>query len=650
MINQDEIFGNTTKAFSVETLMKYSKQDKNSKDFKFTKTKNYFLSYFAKSFGDTRYFYEPQEEGDGLIESLTKEQAKTKIEQIPVIYYNQEGDAENDDNEETKKSKKFNLAKWFIEQHHTTYSISSDPRSSRFFESKKTGRKFINLSKGFLHKNAKKFNEYSDKQKKNVELIINHIVNVWNSGNKVAGDYTLNWLAHALTGHKMETAIFLKSGEGTGKSIIVDFIIQNVIGTALGLSTSRARELMKFNAQLLGKVFLCLEELPASTKSEWFSISDFLKDLITGSSIDIEKKYSDVVQTVNLISLIIMTNNENTIKFGKDARRYHMADISHDKVGNSEYFTTLENAMTKETGEVFFAWLLERYETTKDTFNCSEVPLTESKIEMKIRNLSPLLKYVKEECIAKKTGLFDSSKRHHKLEISKLKELINVVENKECYKSTQVMNQAVKAEIPILKVVEYGKNKTHHIEPTDFQTLYDFFVKKGYWSEKFDKFETIDDEPLEEEKKIDYREMYEAQYNKTLELEAQIKKLQELLNKKEEPQQQVEMKSTKVVEIKSNKTVSTISDLDEDLRQMEEEEARKTKLKVKKVIVIDDGEEIQQAPKPTAKQQETKKSVSRKLTKAEFAEIEKQVVIQDEEEDDIQFEIKPTSKLTNFFN
>ena len=39
MINQDELFGKVTKAFTVATLMKTSEEDKKNKDFNFTKTK-----------------------------------------------------------------------------------------------------------------------------------------------------------------------------------------------------------------------------------------------------------------------------------------------------------------------------------------------------------------------------------------------------------------------------------------------------------------------------------------------------------------------------------------------------------------------------------------------------------------------------------
>ena len=102
----------------------------------------------------------------------------------------------------------FNLKEWFMKSHYQTYKINSDPRCSRFYVSTKTDQAFINLFKGFLHKTIKKYDSYPQNIKDDVEKIINHITNVWNSGNEECSEFCLNFLAHALTGHKMQTALF----------------------------------------------------------------------------------------------------------------------------------------------------------------------------------------------------------------------------------------------------------------------------------------------------------------------------------------------------------------------------------------------------------------------------------------------------------
>lgn len=474
IIKQSSVFGNTRKAFNVETL-KNKIAEGVANDHLFIEAKKYFLTYFAKSLDDNYYQFEPQEdEEEGRI--ANRENLNSIWMKFPKFYefINKDG-----------KSQRFFLRDWFETEHNDTFKVSSDPRASRFYTSQVTEQQYINLSKGFLHKNRKPFASYEKRVQDNVMKVLNHIKTVWNSNNAINYEFCLNFLAHALTGHKMQVALFLKSGEGTGKSIIIDFIIKHVIGEALGLSTPRAQQLMKFNAQLLGKVFVCLEELPTGSKNEWHSVSDYLKDLITGSKIDIEKKYSDCIQTVNYMSLILLTNNENTIKFGKDIRRYMMCDVSHDKVGDSEYFDNFIKICTRETGEAFFMWLLERYESTKN-FNPTECPITDAKMEMKERNLTPLLKYIKREYVATKQGLCDPEQKHKMIRLNTIKGEINIEYGQ--HMTTQAFHIALKTDLPIVKVITYGKNKELYIEPISFNGLSAWFIKKGFWNETFDEY------------------------------------------------------------------------------------------------------------------------------------------------------------------
>ena len=486
-INQNEIFGNTKKAFNLSTLNAFAESDLVS-DHTFDKTKKYFLTYFAKSLNDVFYEFQPQEdEEDGHIvnrEHLNGVWASI-MKELSYIEHN--------------RKITFNLKEWFMKSHYQTYKINSDPRCSRFFTSTTTDQAFINLSKGFLHKTYKKFESYDQNIKDDVQRVINHITNVWNSGNTECSEFCLNFLAHALTGHKMNVALFLKSGEGTGKSIILEFIINHVIGEALGLSTPRVQQLMKFNSQLLGKIFICLEELPTASKSEWHSVADYLKDLITGSKIDIEKKFQDCIQTVNLMSLVILTNNENTIKFGKDARRYMMCDVSHDKVGNTDYFNKLVKSCNRQTGEAFFMWLTERYESTKDFKNVIECPLTDAKREMKQKNLTPILRHIKDEYVSKRCGLNNPDIKHNMIKLNDLKDDINI--KFALNMTTTSFHTCLKCDIPIIETLIYGANKHLYIKPVSTEKLLQFFIKKGFWCTTNDAYDCdkndVEESPLD---------------------------------------------------------------------------------------------------------------------------------------------------------
>jgi hypothetical protein len=535
MINQTTLFATNKKAFTLIKLNQFLHEDSAPTD-DFIKAKKYFLKYFAKSLDDYFYKYEPSEfDNEGQIHKI--QSLKSVFDQIPTIEY-KIGDSD--------KKRRFDLRQWFMKSHYDTYSIGGDPRQDRFYISKKTGRNYINLCKGFMHKNRRKYTSFSDHVKSKVEKIIDHIYSVWNSDDKASGDYTMKWLAHACTGHKMKTALFLKSGEGTGKSIVVEFLLQHVIGPALGIITQRANQLAKFNFQLLNKILLCLEELPSGGKSEWHSISDYLKDIITGGTMDIEKKFEDAYQIANIISLIIITNNENSLRFGKDIRRYHMCDVSHDKVGDTEYFNDLHNALDRETGEAFFWYLTELYENTKD-FDESILPKTNAKLAMKEQNITPVLQYVKDSFLTLGKGLNDNGSP---CLLQKFIDELNAVQNKQ-YKIRNFSNM-LQGDISIIKIKPRTRKNLLYIMPISHDDLLAYYKKKGFWDDLYDKKEDIENETKDhdhlEDGLADIPELTPAQ--EIAKITEQMRILNERLN---ELKQTVEVEPNKRIKKKATK-------------------------------------------------------------------------------------------------
>lgn len=509
-MNQAKLFGQTQQAFNLKKLVSIQNSDK-ANDTTFKRTKEYFLKYFAKSLEGYCYCYEPSEESDyeGEIHKIKNSKLKDDIfENIPRVKFFVDGEA---------KEREFSLFGWFQKCHHETFKIASDPREKQFFTSKKTGRQFINISKGFLHKNKKTDADFSNDVIEKRNKVLNHIKNIWNSGDEKAYEYTITWLAHALNGHKMQTALFLKSDEGTGKSLIVEFLINHVIGSFLGIITQRVP--MKFNYHLVNKILLCLEELPSSGKNEWHSVSDYLKDLITGSKMDIEKKYEDVIQLANLISLIIITNNENSIRFGKDIRRYHMCDISHDKVGDTKYFDDLYQCLSREVGECFFWYINSIYEKTQN-FKENEMPMTNNKLEIKDKNLTPILQFLKNNFISLKRGIAENGKPYP---LNQLLDEYNEYSG-DTMKIKSFHNKLISS-IPLVKTRPYGTKKTLHIQPLKYEDLIDFYKKRGYWDDKFDMEEKEEnnnypfintDVVKEEDKKETKDEIYKRLYEEAI--------------------------------------------------------------------------------------------------------------------------------------
>jgi hypothetical protein len=500
IVNSSLYFGKTQEVFNVSTL-KTLLQDNCV-----VEAKKYILTYFAKSSNATQiFFYEPE---DGKYFNVST------IDNLNGHIY-----------KSLDKYQAELIKQWFNKDVDLRYKINADARAPMFYQDKITKQNYINLSNGFLHKHIKSFESYDEKIKNGVLFILKHLKDTWNSKDEVAYTYCLNWLSLALTGHKMPTALFLQSGEGTGKSIIVTFLIKFVIGEALGLSTSRSSQLLKFNSQILGKILLCLEELPSASKTEWHSVSDYLKDLITGHKIDVERKFQDAVQVLNLISLIIITNNESTIKFGKDIRRYMMCDISHDEVGNTVYFEELtsycENPLV---GEAFYMYLVENAKSIKDTFKPENIPLTSNKLAMKERNCTPFLNFIKNIYLKRKIGIT-------KQKLSKLKDQYILYANVDI--SSQKFRLLVESELPILKLT-YDTKNGHRTESLTHDEILKYFIDKGFWNPKFDAFEVINKDNKDEYIDEHLKEENDKLKEENEQLKKQIEELKKLLEAKNE--------------------------------------------------------------------------------------------------------------------
>lgn len=465
-------FGSATTIFDFQTMNTLLQSGYHDN---YTEAKKYFSTYHAKSYDDQYYVLEPDGNG-GDIKLYDSSMMNNRFTRIETKVSVQVGNKTVSD--------KADIKDWFLKHNYSYFAIDQDPYKPRFYQDPTTQRNYLNISKGFKHKHFKPYNSYPDEIKQKVQLILAHIKGVWNSGDEKAYMYVLTWFAHALTSRKVQTALFLKSGEGTGKSIIIDFLIDHVIGRDLGLSTSSAKKLMQFNSHLQGKTLLVLEELPASSKSEWTSLSEVLRDLITSSTMEFEAKYENIKHMKNIISMIIITNNENTLKFGKDARRYFMPDISHDKTGNFPYFDELKTACDDPlVGECFYMMLKEHCEKYPD-FNEACMPMTDQKLSMKARNITPILQYFKDEYIMKKR---DIEKIKLSSEYSTFKEYCELNAVKACT-SIQCFNKCLSSDIHLLSIKESTKSKTLHIFPLPHESLLEFYIKKGFWDERYDDF------------------------------------------------------------------------------------------------------------------------------------------------------------------
>ena len=224
------------------------------------------------------------------------------------------------------------------------------------------------------------------------------------SGNPQLAEYVLNWVAHACTGRKMRTMLYMRSGQGTGKSIYATFLT-NVIGKALSLVSSSADTVIGgFNGQLLGKTLMVLEEAAALSHGQWQALSGRLKHLITSDTLEICEKYKTPFEVRNAVSVMVLTN-ANAIKLESDDRRTVSLDISAARVNDQAYFDRLGEATeTDEVQAAYYSWCVEHAAHNAD-FRENAVPRTQAKLDNTVDNLHHAYKHIKAAYLARGQGV-----------------------------------------------------------------------------------------------------------------------------------------------------------------------------------------------------------------------------------------------------
>ena len=298
------------------------------------------------------------------------------------------------------QSMNFHPYKWFIDN-TDEYELVFDPKLPKRIAACATSRAKINESDGLPYHYAKdkKYNDYSQTIKDGVQKILDHILIVLCSNNNDSYNYVMNYFSYVCTGErKVISCLFMKSLEGTGKSIILSFL-QKIISENLSSSISNISELTgTFNYSLCNKYLVLFEELPCISKGEWQQTLNILKNFITKDTIVLNKKYEKPEPAFTPYGVIITSNNE-VIKLGIHSRRYHCLDISDKYVGNVKYFDELAAIMAKnEIAEAFYVYMLEVVQKNKN-WNEAILPPSQYRIDNQNNNLLHEYVYLKENYI-----------------------------------------------------------------------------------------------------------------------------------------------------------------------------------------------------------------------------------------------------------
>jgi len=117
-----------------------------------------------------------------------------------------------------------------------------------------------------------------------------------------------------------------------------------------------------------------------------------LKGLITERNLVIERKGIDAVQQPNYLKIFMSTNSDYAVPASKDERRYFVLDVSEEKRGEKEYFTSLSNDINDKAAQA--AFLHDMLKRDISSFHTGQIPETIGLKEQRYHSLHSAGKWV----------------------------------------------------------------------------------------------------------------------------------------------------------------------------------------------------------------------------------------------------------------
>lgn len=220
-----------------------------------------------------------------------------------------------------------------------------------------------------------------------IQIILDHIKNVWASSNEEYYKYLLNWFKVMFTNPSFKTkvAIVLKSSDKQiGKGIIInDFLIPFVFGTQYSMSIAGLDTITaKFNQVMMNKLFVNCDEL-STIDGSYHQSFDVLKKRITDKTIKIEIKGGKSFIYPDFCNYIMCTNNDFTIRMERGDCRYFVLECSSIYKGNYAYFSELNEAFNQDSANHFYTYICG----LASGVIIRDIPMTDLKMQMIIASL-----------------------------------------------------------------------------------------------------------------------------------------------------------------------------------------------------------------------------------------------------------------------
>ncbi len=218
-----------------------------------------------------------------------------------------------------------------------------------------------------------------------LEYFLEHIKENVCGGDEGLTRWFLGFFAHMIQfpEKKPRVAVALRGKKGVGKNVITE-CIKLLLGNHYLLASNSRYLSGNFNSHMENKLLLVLDEAYWSGDKQAEGI---LKDLITGSTQQIERKGCEPYTITNLIRVMIFGNEEWIVPATEDERRYAVFEMGNARIRDDKFFGVILDGMRDHGG----AQLLFKYLTDFDLtgVNVNYAPETEALIAQKEQTLDP---------------------------------------------------------------------------------------------------------------------------------------------------------------------------------------------------------------------------------------------------------------------
>ena len=167
----------------------------------------------------------------------------------------------------------------------------------------------------------------------------------------------LAWMVQNPDKHSGVVLVLKSRKQGTGKTTLGNVML-DIFGRHGARIDDKDRLLGRFNDWLETVCFALLEE---ATWAGDHKAADKLKSLVTGDTLQVERKFGSCRQVPNRLKTIATTNHDHAVHAGVQDRRNVVYDVSDERVGDKAWFNNLYRDLA-DGGTCEFLWFLTKLE------------------------------------------------------------------------------------------------------------------------------------------------------------------------------------------------------------------------------------------------------------------------------------------------